>query len=128
MEITHIKKELDRYIKSLSVKKRKSSGKKYFYDSDNFLVMDITQKSRMVYTHKILYPMLEGYGEKEMSNIIVEILHNNGHNVNGVIFLSYDSEKELFGKIQNGFGSDLSIVSKFLYDNMENSRGEKVSI
>lgn len=123
-----VKKELDQYIKGLSVKKTKSSGKKYFYDTDDFLVLDITVRSRMVYTHENLFPMLEGCSKREMSDMIVEVLNNNGHNASGVIFLNYTPEKETFRSLENEFGTDFALMCRFIRGLEEDSKGKKVNI
>jgi len=99
------KKDLKEYIYGLTLKKQKSSGKKYFYDSDGFLILDITIKSKLVFTHRSSYPFLNDLSDKESEKLIIEVLEELGHSVSGVAFCDYVSERENYEKIKSTFGS-----------------------
>ena len=109
------KKELQVYISGLTLKKQKSSGKKYFYDSAGFLILDITIKSKLVFTHRSSYPFLNDLSDKESEKLIIEVLEELGHSVRGVAFCGYSSERENYEKIKSTFGSKYAELYKQAY-------------
>lgn len=93
-----IKKELRSFIDGLTVKKQKSTGKKFFFDKDDFLVLDIVVKSKLVFTHKSSFPMLKDVPEPEAEKMVKDTLNDLGFEALSVAFLDkgYPSEKEIY--------------------------------
>jgi hypothetical protein len=98
MENTKIKKDLNAFIDGLTVKKQKNTGKKFFFDKDEFLILDIVVKSKLVFTHKSSFPMLKDIPDREAENMVRETLHDLGFEAEGIAFLDndYPSEKSIF--------------------------------
>lgn len=98
MENTIVKKDLNAFIDGLTVKKQKSTGKKYFFDKNEFLILDIVVKSKLVFTHKSNFPMLKDVPDSEAENMVRETLHDLGFEAEGIAFLDndYPSEKSIF--------------------------------
>lgn len=93
-----IKQNLKKYIDGLTVKKQKSSGKKYFFDKDDYLVLDIAINSKLVYTHKALFRMLKNVPDPEAKNMIKEALNDLGIEASSVVLMnkSYPLERSMF--------------------------------
>ena len=62
------------YLSGLNIMKRKTSGKIFMLDSDGFLVLEITTKSRNAYTHRKLLPIPKELDDDGTSKIVGEAL------------------------------------------------------
>jgi hypothetical protein len=110
------KKELQEYISGLTLKKQKSSGKKYFYDSAGYLILDITIKSKLVFTHRSSFPFLNDLSDKESEILMIKVLEELDHSVSGVAFCDYSSERENYEKIKSAFGSKYADLFQEAYN------------
>lgn len=93
---TVYKNDVLKFIKSLKCKKNKSSGKKYFFDKEGYLVFEITIKSKLVFTHKELYPFPPGTSDRESEEFLKKTFRDLGLDIETVLFTSFPSEREKF--------------------------------
>lgn len=120
-DVNQTKKELEAFINGLTAKKQKSTGKKYFFDQDDFLVLDITTKSKLVYTHKSSFPMLKDFPDSEGADMVKEVLNKLGFESENVCFMdkSYPSERNMFDSYTS-FSSSEKASLHYFYRTLKN--------